>query len=100
MTRKKALERWETKLANTELTPQAIWSIAKSLSNSDRPRAPTAIHGLIGLKYRPVYKANATVDCLENQLTPHDLCEENHERRVEVRSKLCSKLQIATSLKE
>jgi hypothetical protein len=54
MIRKKALENCETKLANTELTPQAIWPIAKSLSN----RAPTAIHGLLGLKYHPVDKAN------------------------------------------
>jgi hypothetical protein len=31
MTRKKVLERWETMLANTEVTPQAIWPSAKSL---------------------------------------------------------------------
>jgi hypothetical protein len=85
MTRKKALERWETKLANTELTPQALWPIAKSLTNRDGPRAPTAIHGLLGLQYHPVGKANAIADCLENQFTPHELCEENHERRVEAR---------------
>jgi hypothetical protein len=54
MTRKKALEQWKRKLANTELTPPAIWPIAKSLTNRDEPRAPTAIHGLLGLKYHPV----------------------------------------------
>jgi hypothetical protein len=75
-------DRWETK-QNTELTPQTIWPIAKSLSNRDGPRSPTAIHGLLGLKYHPVDKSNAIADCLENQFTPHDLCEENHERRVE-----------------
>jgi hypothetical protein len=75
----------ETNLANTELTPQAIWPIAKSLSNRDEPRAPTPIHGLLGLKYYPVDKANAIADCLENQFTPHVLCDENHERRVEAR---------------
>jgi hypothetical protein len=42
MTPKKALERWETKLANTELTPPAIWPIAKSLTNRDGPRAAPA----------------------------------------------------------
>jgi hypothetical protein len=42
---KKTLKRWETKLANTELTPQAIWPIVKSLTNRDKPRAPTVIHG-------------------------------------------------------
>jgi hypothetical protein len=25
------------------------------------------------------------VDCLEIQLTPHELCDENHERRVEAK---------------
>jgi hypothetical protein len=82
---KQPLERRETKLANTELTPSAIWPIAKSLTNRDGPRAPTAIHGLLGLKYHPEDKANAIADCLENQFTPHDLCEVNHERRVEAR---------------
>jgi hypothetical protein len=43
------------------------------------------IHGLLGLKYHPVDKANAIADCLENQFTPHNLCEENHERQVETR---------------
>jgi hypothetical protein len=66
-------------------TPQAIWPIAKSLTNRDGPRAPTAIHGLLGLEYHPEHKANAIADCLENQFTPHDLCDENHERRVEAR---------------
>jgi hypothetical protein len=85
MTRKTAPERWETKLANTELTPRAIRPIVKSLSNRDGPRAPTAIHGLLGLKYHLEDKANSKVDCLENQFTPHDLREENHKRRVEAR---------------
>jgi hypothetical protein len=85
MIRKKTLEQWEKKLENTELTPQAIWPIAKSLDNRDGPRAPTAIHGLLGLKYHPEDKANAIADCLENQFTLHDLCEENHEQRVEAR---------------
>jgi hypothetical protein len=51
----------------------------------DGQRAPTAIHGLLGLKYHPEDKANAIADCLENQFTHHDLCDENHERRVEAR---------------
>jgi hypothetical protein len=85
MNRKKALERWETKLANTELTPPAIWPIAKSLTNRDGPRAPTAIHGPLGPNYHPVDKANAIADCLENQFTPYDLYDENHKRQVEAR---------------
>jgi hypothetical protein len=85
MIRKKTLEQWETKLANTELTPKAIWPVAKSLTNSNGPKAPTDSHGLLGLKYHRLDKANAIADCLENQFTPHDLCDENHERRVEAR---------------
>jgi hypothetical protein len=30
-------------------------------------------------------KANAITNCLENPVTPHELCNENHERRVEAR---------------
>jgi hypothetical protein len=85
MMQKKTLEQWEIKLANTELTLQAMWPIVKSLTNRDGPRARTAIHGLLGLKYHPEDKANAIADGLENQFTPHDLCDENHERRVEAR---------------
>jgi hypothetical protein len=85
MTRKKALERWETRMSNTEVTPQAIWPIAKSLLKRDEPRVPTAIHGSSDLKFHPSEKANAIVDCLEVQFTPHNLCNENHERGLEAR---------------
>jgi hypothetical protein len=100
MTRKKALERWETKLANTELTPPAIWLITKSLTNRVRPRAPTAIHGLLGLNYNPVDKANATADYLENQFTSHNLCEENHEWQVEARVQALFEAVDSNPLKE
>jgi hypothetical protein len=69
----------------TQEIPQAIWPIAKSLTNRNGPRAPTAIHGLLGLKYHPVDKANAVADCLENQFTPRDLCDKNHEWQVKAR---------------
>jgi hypothetical protein len=46
---------------------------------------PTAIHVLLDLPFYLVDQANAIADCLENQFTPHDLCEENHERRAEAR---------------
>jgi hypothetical protein len=45
----------------------------------DGPRAPTAIHGPLGLK------AKTIADCLENLFTPHDLCDENCEPGVEAR---------------
>jgi hypothetical protein len=83
MTRKRALERWETKIGNTEVTPQAIWPIAKSILKGDGPRAPTAIHCPSGLVFHLSKKDNAIAECLENQFTHHDMCDENHEQRVE-----------------
>jgi hypothetical protein len=85
MTRKKALEPWGAEISNTEVTPQAIWPIVKSLIKRDGPRAPTAIHGTSGPKFHPSEKANAIADCLANQFTHHDLYEEKQERRVEAR---------------
>jgi hypothetical protein len=85
MTWKKALERWESKTRNAEITPQAIGPITKSVIKRDGPRAPTAIHGASGLKFHPSDKANAIADRLEIQFTPHDLCDDNHEWRVEAR---------------
>jgi hypothetical protein len=85
MTRKKALQRWETRISNTEVTHWTIWPIVKSLLKRDGPRAPTAIHGASGLKFHPSEKANAIADCLEIQFTPHHLCDKNHERKVEAR---------------
>jgi hypothetical protein len=37
MTHKKALERWETEIGNTEVTPQAIWKGTNCYSWSFRP---------------------------------------------------------------
>jgi hypothetical protein len=37
----------------------------------------------LGLNFHPLEKANAIADCLENQVAPHDLCDENHKHRVE-----------------
>jgi hypothetical protein len=62
----KELERRKTKLENTEIKIQAIRTIKKSLLKRDGPKAPTAIHGLSGLKLYPSEKANATADCLDN----------------------------------
>jgi hypothetical protein len=71
MTSRKALEWWET--------PQDLWSIAQFLMKMDGPKAPNAVHGPLGMAYHP----NVYTDCLENQFTPHDLRNKNHERLVE-----------------
>jgi hypothetical protein len=49
------------------------------------PKALTAIHGSFGHKYQPLERATTIADSLENQITPHDLCDENRNRRVEAR---------------
>jgi len=82
-----AFERWETKIINREVTPQAIWRTAKSLMKRNGPKTPTAIHGPSGLKFLPPEKARVTTDCLGNQFTPHDLCDEHHERGWRLESK-------------
>jgi hypothetical protein len=71
LTSRKVLERWEAKIANTEVTKR------------DGPKTPTAIHGSLGFTFHPLEKANAIADCLEKQFTSHELCVENHKRRVE-----------------
>jgi hypothetical protein len=48
---RKSLECWETKIANSEVTFQAIWPTAKSLMKRDGPKAPIAIPGLYALKF-------------------------------------------------
>jgi hypothetical protein len=93
MTRRKALELWETKVGNFDVTPQALWPVAKSLMKRDGPQVPTAVHGSLGITCHPNEKANAIAHCLENRFTSHDLCDENHERPVEtIESTLCSRL--------
>jgi hypothetical protein len=83
MVRKRALERWETELANFGVTPQAIWPIAKSLSKSCGPNTTSAIHHPLGPIFYPNDKANIIADCLENQFRMHDLCDCDHRRHVE-----------------
>jgi hypothetical protein len=51
--RQRALERWETKTENCEVTRQAIWTIAKSLTKRGEPKATTAIHGPLGPVFYP-----------------------------------------------
>jgi hypothetical protein len=91
LTSRKALERWETKIANTEVTHQAIWPIAKSLMKRDGPKAPIAFRGPLNLTFHPLEKANAIADCLEKQFNMNCATETiNDMWRLEF--KPCSKL--------
>jgi hypothetical protein len=53
----------------------------------DGPRTPIAMHELLGLQFYPVDKANATVDYLENQLTPRQEMESNFHKSLKCRMK-------------
>jgi hypothetical protein len=57
-------------------------------------KAPTAVHGPLGITHHPNGNANAI--CLENQFTSHDLCDENHEREVESRESNISSAYICS----
>jgi hypothetical protein len=83
--RKRALERWETKIENCEVTPQAIRPIAKSLTKRGEPKATTAIHDPLCIVFYQNEKANVIANYLENLFTPHKVCDTDHERRVEAR---------------
>jgi hypothetical protein len=43
----------------------------------DGPKAPTAVHGRLVITYHPNEKANTLADCLENEFTSDELCDEN-----------------------
>jgi hypothetical protein len=83
MIRKRALERWEIKLANCEVTPQAIWLIAKSLTKRDEPKASSAILGSLGPIFYSIDKANIIAYCSDNRFTAHDLCGRDHRQHLE-----------------
>jgi hypothetical protein len=83
MVRKRVLERWETKLPNSEVTHETMLPIAKSLSKRGGPKAPSSIHDLLGPIFCPVDTANIITDCLENQFRVHNLCDCDHRQHVE-----------------
>jgi hypothetical protein len=83
MSRKKALEQWETQ----EVTLKShlrLYGPLRSPSLRGVDQGHPAVHVALDIKFHPSQKANAIADCLETQFIPHYLCDENHERRVEV----------------
>jgi hypothetical protein len=82
--RKRALERWETK-ENCEVTPQAIWPIAKFLTKRGEAKATTAIHAPLGPVFCQKEKANVIANYIETLFTPHKVCDTDHEWWVEDR---------------
>jgi hypothetical protein len=88
MIHRKALERWEKRVGKCEVTSQVLRLIAKSFMKMDGPKAPTDVHGALGLTYYPNEKAKATADYLENQFTSHDLCDKNYEYERSVKTRV------------
>jgi hypothetical protein len=68
------------------ITPHAIRLLVKFLKRGNKSKAPSAIPSPTGLKFLPFEKANVIADCLENQLSSHDLCDERHEQLVVTRT--------------
>jgi hypothetical protein len=83
MVRKRAHERWETNLANSEFIPQTTWPIAKSLTKRGGPKAPPTFHGPLDPIFYPIDKAYIIALCLENLFRAHDMCDCDHRRHVE-----------------
>jgi hypothetical protein len=69
LTQREEFERWDIRLANTEVIPLAVWPIAKFLLKRSGPNAPSTIRDVLFLKFHALYNAKAIVDCLENQFT-------------------------------
>jgi len=61
----KAFERLETK--NKQVFGH--WPLSKSFMKRDRPKAPTAIHDPLDLKFLPSETANAIADYKINHIT-------------------------------
>jgi hypothetical protein len=85
MTCRKTLEWWETQVRNCEVTPQAPWPVTEWLMKRDGPKAPTTVHGPLGITYHPNEKANVITVCFENQFTFREVCDGNHEGWVETK---------------
>jgi len=86
-------------ISNFEVTPQAICPIANALMKTKGPKAPTAIHGLSGLKFLPMEKANAIA--VWNIGSHHTTCLTNSTKSGwRVMSKLCLKPRTTPPQKE
>jgi hypothetical protein len=57
--------------------PQDIFKL-RSPHKEEWPKNTNFYSWTLRLKFKPLEKAIAFADCLENQLIPHDLCDEVH----------------------
>jgi hypothetical protein len=80
--RRNAVERWESKLRNSEITSHEIWSFAKSLTRRFKPKTSADIQSSSGFKSLPLEKANVAADYLENQYLSLNICDKSHVRLI------------------
>jgi hypothetical protein len=65
------LKKWETKLANCKVTPEAIWPIAKFLSKKGWTKGTICSSWSLKPIFYTIEKASIIADCLENLCRPH-----------------------------
>jgi len=66
-----SIERWETKISHSEVSPRAIRPCTKSFMRRDRPKSPSAIHSPSGLKFLPLEKPTSLPTVLKTN--PHHI---------------------------
>jgi hypothetical protein len=98
MVRKRVLERWETKLSNCEVTPQAIMPVAKSLTKRGGPMARSTMHGPLDPIFYPINKSNVIADCLENRSELMTCVTVTTDDMWRLKSKTCRLLWMNTPL--
>jgi hypothetical protein len=86
MTRKRALERWESKITNSSYTSGNL-AYCEVLNKQGWTKGTNCYSRSFWNKISSTRKANAIADCLEKRFTPHDLCEKHHKRQVEAKVK-------------
>jgi hypothetical protein len=80
--REGALELWETKIENCEVTPQAYCEIPHKEKWSKGNNCNSWSLGPVSYANE---KANVIANYFENLFTPHKVCDTDHERQVEAR---------------
>jgi hypothetical protein len=88
-------------MSNSEVTPQVVRPLAKSLMRRDRSKAPTAIHGPSGLKLLRLEETNTVVLTVWKISSHHMTCVRktmNGEWRLVFR--LCFKPWMTVPLKQ
>jgi hypothetical protein len=95
MTHRKALERWEINIGNCEVTPQALWSIAKSIMKRDGPKEPTAVHGPLGITLSPEREGQCDCGLFRKQFhISWSVWQKPWATGEDLESKLCLHLQM------